>query len=691
MLAAVVAGVPLLAGASAYGVIAYDGPTRNTTAPTGGLANSGWQWQGQWAAFTGTPIAAQYFITAKHVGGTVGQSFSLNGKSYTTTTVFNDPNTDLAIWKISGVFDSYAPLYTATNENTKSIVLFGRGTPPIAPVTVDSELKGWTWNTIYDAVLSWGQNVVSGTPTGGPGVGDLLAFQFNAGATNEAMLSAGDSGGGVFINDGGTWKLAGLNYSVEAQFSYTGADGGFFAAIFDKGGLYQWNGGGWTFVNDQGTDVPAIAYATRISSRVSWINSTIPATERSEWANSAGGNWTAAGNWTGSVPNGAGHVANLNTKLASSSTITLNAAVTVGTLNFNNTAASYTIAGANTLTLNNGASAATVLVWDGQHGISAPLTLSSNVDINTSGLASALTISGILNNSSSKTINKLGTGTLTFSGAQTHGAATTLNANAGTTNLDANLGSPASRTVTVNANSAVSFRSTQHLAAVSIASGVTAAVPANGSRVLVTSTLNIAGGVTPAGRLDLSDNALVVDYTTGSPLATIKAQVISGYAAGAWNGNGIASSAAAANSIYAIGYAQSSDALGPSGGMFQGQSVDGSAVLVRYTLAGDNTLDGMVNFNDLLKLSQNYGLGGMSWFDGDTDYDGTVNFNDLLKLSQNYNQAAASADPLLPAFSLDLSDTVPDGSWGAAVPEPHAIGLLLPAAILLMRRRVRGL
>ena len=58
---------------------------------------------------------------------------------------------------------------------------------------------------------------------------------------------------------------------------------------------------------------------------------------------------------------------------------------------------------------------------------------------------------------------------------------------------------------------------------------------------------------------------------------------------------------------------------------------------VKYTLYGDASLDGRVNFTDLLRLSQNYNTGGKSWAGGDSNYDGLVNFSDLLKLSQNYN------------------------------------------------------
>src|ERR1700731_563949 len=47
-------------------------PSANTSAPTGALAGSGWQYEGQFAGVLGTVIASNYFITAKHVGGSVG-------------------------------------------------------------------------------------------------------------------------------------------------------------------------------------------------------------------------------------------------------------------------------------------------------------------------------------------------------------------------------------------------------------------------------------------------------------------------------------------------------------------------------------------------------------------------------------------------------------------------------------------
>src|SRR5882672_648102 len=72
-------------------------PAYNTTAPTGTLAGSGWQYQGLWGNVLGTAIAPQYFIAARHVGGSVGQAFVLNGVTYKTTAFWDDIYTDFRV------------------------------------------------------------------------------------------------------------------------------------------------------------------------------------------------------------------------------------------------------------------------------------------------------------------------------------------------------------------------------------------------------------------------------------------------------------------------------------------------------------------------------------------------------------------------------------------------------------------
>ena len=93
---------------SAKGIILADQWWRNKSAPTGSLAGSGWQWEGNWGAFTGTAIGKNYFITASHVGGSVGQSLVLNGVSYPSTAMYDDPSSDLRIWKTNKSFPSWA-------------------------------------------------------------------------------------------------------------------------------------------------------------------------------------------------------------------------------------------------------------------------------------------------------------------------------------------------------------------------------------------------------------------------------------------------------------------------------------------------------------------------------------------------------------------------------------------------------
>ncbi len=84
----------LIQPAGAVILLGSGDPAYNTTPPTGALAGSGWQYQGTWGGFLGTPIAPQYFIAAHHVGGAVGQTFTFQGLAYTTTAFWDDPNSD---------------------------------------------------------------------------------------------------------------------------------------------------------------------------------------------------------------------------------------------------------------------------------------------------------------------------------------------------------------------------------------------------------------------------------------------------------------------------------------------------------------------------------------------------------------------------------------------------------------------
>lgn len=268
-------------------------PSHNITDPGDG---SGWQWQIQYGAALATPIAADYMITASHVAGGAGTTVSYQGQLFTTTAAWSSPTSDLTILKVDHPFPTWAPLYRGADELGKTLTVFGRGTQRGDPVDVPgaspTSLRGWLWGT-SDNQMRWGQNIVSDIEDLSPqGLGKVLSANFDristpgdpttgGGLPEEATLSNGDSGGGVFIQEDGVWKLAGLNYGVVTGWRFTPSDpSSFQAAVFDAGGLYL---NGFGTIPDAVQDVSAEWVATRISSNLQWIDSVVPESQVPAW------------------------------------------------------------------------------------------------------------------------------------------------------------------------------------------------------------------------------------------------------------------------------------------------------------------------------------------------------------------------------------------------------------------------
>lgn len=245
-------------------------PTANTTEPTGALAGSGWQYQGLFGSFLGTAIAPHFFITAQHIG-MQSSTFFYRGVNYTVLQWFDDPNSDLRIYEIAEQFPDYAPLYSRNDEIGQHLVVFGRGTQRGSEVFSGGLLRGWEWGA-SDEVERWGENQVNDIVSFGSTLGDMLYALFDPnGFPEEAHLSSGDSAGAVFLNDNGVWKLAALNYSVDGPFSTSPGGDGFLAALFDMRSLYGING----ILITGNAPVPSGFYASRISSKLAWIQSVI--------------------------------------------------------------------------------------------------------------------------------------------------------------------------------------------------------------------------------------------------------------------------------------------------------------------------------------------------------------------------------------------------------------------------------
>jgi hypothetical protein len=345
------------------------------------------------------------------------------------------------------------------------------------------------------------------------------------------------------------------------------------------------------------------------------------------WTSTSGGSWSTNANWSPLAPDGANAVAHFGGPGGASHTVTVDGQRFAGTVRFDSLS-SYTLEGPGPLTIRNvGEATGGFQVQQGNHTVSAPVQLWTSATINVAPAGSVLTLSGPITARPGVNVTKTGAGRADVSALDV----AQLDVNGGTLRLLA--GSGRTRATGLGVGSA---------------------------------------------QLDITNNPVVVDYASGgpSPLGDIRADVVSGFAGGAWNGDGIVSSNANGNS-HGVGYAEAS-ALAAVPAVFG--TVDNSAVLLRLTRYGDANLDGQVNLQDFNRLASNFGATGSSvWTQGDFTYDGNVNLQDFNRLASNFGLSAAGPQ-------------VTPEDWSAlasAVPEPGASGVLLLMAGALGGRRRR--
>ncbi|HEY2124595.1 MAG TPA: hypothetical protein VGG94_03940 [Chthoniobacterales bacterium] len=245
--------------------ISTSDPAFNTTAPTGTLAGSGWQYEASFGPFLATAIGPHHFLTAQHIG-VPANIFLYQGANYTIVRSYDDPGSDLRIFEVAETLPAFVPLYSRSDEAGRGLVVIGRGTRRGDPVYVANALAGWQWGN-PDEVQRWGESQV----TQANGLFLYATFDQN-GQPNESDLSSGDSGGAVFINDGGVWKVAGINYGVDGPFATTAGGPVFYATLFDMRGLFDSTLG--RVVTGSGP-VPSGFYAVRTSMELAWIRSIV--------------------------------------------------------------------------------------------------------------------------------------------------------------------------------------------------------------------------------------------------------------------------------------------------------------------------------------------------------------------------------------------------------------------------------
>ena len=215
------------------------------------------------------------------------------------------------------------------------------------------------------------------------------------------------------------------------------------------------------------------------------------------WASQTGGTWSTATNWSGNnVPNGAGQSANFLTTLAASDTVVLDVPVTLGTLNFNNAAASYTlgsVGSTNALTLDNTGSVANITLAAGSHAIQAPVVLNGPTSVAVSDPAMSLTIGGNISGVGSLTMG--GPGTLVLAGSNSYAGTVVSGGTLQTTAAGALPAAP----LNVNAGVLDLGATTQTAGTVGIAGGVVQNGVLSGTNFAISGGLLAAGGTLSTG------------------------------------------------------------------------------------------------------------------------------------------------------------------------------------------------
>ena len=167
-------------------------------------------WVGQWHGFAGTVFSQNQFLTARHIGGNIGDTFTLGGVDHVVTGMswFGD----VAAWTFSDPVQSYAPMAQTPSEVGRYITA-GYGMGNGAQVLVGDRLAGYEWAPA-DGGLHWGEVNVQGVG-GWQLIGifskfDTLRF--------DVSMAPGDSGSPIFAQQAdGSWALAGVGSTIANQ------------------------------------------------------------------------------------------------------------------------------------------------------------------------------------------------------------------------------------------------------------------------------------------------------------------------------------------------------------------------------------------------------------------------------------------------------------------------------------------
>ena len=173
------------------------------------------------------------------------------------------------------------------------------------------------------------------------------------------------------------------------------------------------------------------------------------------------------------------------------------------------------------------------------------------------------------------------------------------------------------------------FNATQRLRSLDVAGSAT--VSPGGSRMIITRALGASG------RLDMKDNDLLLDTASPNALGTFNGTsysgvlglLASGYNFSAYDGNGLVTTMdQALAGLTTLGASRPADMYGIGAGEtinYQGETISGTTVIVKYTYAGDLNLDGLIDGADYGTIDNSVQFPGTAGYqNGDFNFDGVI-------------------------------------------------------------------
>jgi autotransporter-associated beta strand protein len=257
--------------------------------------------------------------------------------------------------------------------------------------------------------------------------------------------------------------------------------------------------------------------------------------------------------------------------------------------------------------------------------------------------------SGVVSNtgggSSTQLLNvtKVGTGIQIFSGFNTYGGVTDVQAG----------------TLVMASRAAAGFSSIQ------VTGGMLRIDPGADEVLQLFKAVNIGGTPTePTGTIDIASGGFVASKNAGNTLATLLAWRDVGIVQN--TGLGLTSSWVLSNPDYGLAVVDNADLDLSS---FHGLDITTDSLIVAPALRGDANLDGNVDSADLTIFQASYGISaGATWNDADFDYDGDVDGRDFLTWQRGFTDAVESVQTV------------------RAVPEPASAMLMLCGLIVIAKR-----